>query len=80
MPHSTLDMSCSAHADTNGSTLLARLEEVQDSVGFFKKSVSLYQHFSSVQKTHSVSITTLCLIVSDDCCNSMKQAVIHMAF
>ena len=70
-------MNCSTHADTNGSILLAKLEEGQDSVGFFKKTVSIYQYFFSVQKTYSVSFATLCLIVSDDC-TSMKQAVIHM--
>ena len=77
MPHLTQDMSCSTLAGTNGSTLLVNPEEGQDSVGFFKKTVSIYQYFFSVQKTYSVSFATLCLIVSDDC-TSMKQAVIQM--
>ena len=36
MPHSTQDMNCLTHADTNGNILLAKPEEeVQDPVGFF---------------------------------------------
>ena len=77
MPHLTQDMSCSTLAGTNGSTLLVNPEEGQDSVGFFKKTVSIHQHFFSVQKPYSVSYANLCQIVSDDCI-SMKQAVIHM--
>ena len=46
---------------------------------FFKKTVSIYQYFFSVQKPYSVSYANLCQIVSDDCI-SMKQAVIHMTF
>ena len=72
-------MSCSTLAGTNGSTLLVNPEEGQDSVGFFKKTVSIYQYFFSVQKPYSVSYANLCQIVSDDCI-SMKQAVIHMTF
>ena len=60
-------MNCLTHADTNGNTLLQRAEEGQDSVGFFKKTVSLYQYFISGQKSYSVSFATLCQIVSDDC-------------
>ena len=54
------------------------LRKVKIQLVFLKKTVSIYQYFFSVQKIYSVSFATLCQIVSDDCCNSMKQAVIHM--
>ena len=38
----TQDMNCLTHADINGNILLAKHEEVQDTVGFFlKKTVFL---------------------------------------
>ena len=59
MPHSTQDMNCLTHVDTNGNILLAKPEEeVQDTVGFLKKTVFLYQHFIPVQKSYTVTFAT----------------------